>query len=340
MSDNDRIGYLTIPVNEFIQVGDQADVLPTLPVADGVQNDPDLKDYIRPIVIDESIGDNIKATAEGAQFRFLAKFVPYTVLRKRFWYGLAMANGIDDPQGPYSKVLIQNMLEGLGSTVCEETIDGFFKKYNKTPEQGLDFDELYECLEQRIKLADGEAAKNPETPFYKKLFRRSKAPHGDQGDQSLTTSHTHEHEQVIRISTCPICNDPSLREKLETDVITHIAVCAGNDGFNLDKLIMSEFGTEANARRKSITKFIKSLGYGKYIVGEVRKGATPLYLVDSFLDNRVTDTDLSFVVLGYSVRVTPTSLFRNVLLARELKKRCQPPFDWAFDCYTRAQRTR
>ncbi|KAK3828227.1 MAG: phosphatidylserine decarboxylase-domain-containing protein [Benniella sp.] len=268
MSDNDRVGYLTIPVNELIQAGDQADALPTLPVADGVQNDPDLKDYIRPIIIDESIGDNVKATAEGAQFRFLAKFVPYTVLRKRFWYGLAVANGIEDPRGPYSKVLIQNMLEGLGSTVCEETIDGFFKKYNKTPEQGLEFDELYECLEQRIKLADGEAAKDPDTPFYKRFFRRSKVPHGDQGDQSPTTSHTHEHEQVIRISTCPICNDPSLREKLETDVITHIAVCAGNDGFNLDKLIMSDLGTEANARRKSITKFVKSLGYGKYIVGE------------------------------------------------------------------------
>jgi phosphatidylserine decarboxylase len=76
-------------------------------------------------------------------------------------------------------------------------------------------------------------------------------------------------EHLIRISTCPICHDPSLDTKLETDIITHIAVCSGNDGFNLDKLILGDFVTEANAQRKWITKVVKSLGYGRYVVGKV-----------------------------------------------------------------------
>lgn len=81
---------------------------------------------------------------------------------------------------------------------------------------------------------------------------------------------TSDDEYVIRISACPICRDPSLGSKLETDVITHIAVCAGNDGFNLDKLILGNFVTEANAQRKWITKVVKTFGYGRYMIGKVR----------------------------------------------------------------------
>ncbi|KAF9170368.1 hypothetical protein BGX20_009069 [Mortierella sp. AD010] len=77
-----------------------------------------------------------------------------------------------------------------------------------------------------------------------------------------------EDEYVIRIAACPICRDPSLGSKLETDVITHIAVCSGNDGFNLDKLILGNFVTEANAQRKWITKVVKTLGYGRYAIGK------------------------------------------------------------------------
>lgn len=274
MSGNDNVGTVIMPINDLIQAASaQEDVLalPPSPLTpNGVQNfDPDMRDYIRSIVID----DSVKVPADNAQLRFLAKFVPYTALRRRFWYGLAKANGIDNYEGLYRKVLIQNMLEGLGSTLCNESIDDLFKHYNKDPEQdGLTFDELYESLEQRIKLGDGTAPKSPKSPgtkLFGRMFKRSKDV---QEDQDLPdTASTHEGEHIIRISTCPICHNPCLGQKSETDVITHIALCSGSDGFDLDKLIMNDYGTEANAQRKWITKFIKGLGYGRYIVGEVKE---------------------------------------------------------------------
>ncbi|KAF9949267.1 hypothetical protein BGZ65_007452 [Modicella reniformis] len=266
LSENDSVGTVTMPINDLIQAaGAQDDVLvnhPQSPLAmNGVPNiDPDMKDYIHTIVIDETV----KVTAENPQLRVRAKFVPYTTLRRRFWYGLANAFGNDNHHGFYPKVLIQGMLENLGSTLSNETIDGFFEHFHKNPESDkLTFDELYERLEQRVKLDDGVVMKEPN--LFKKLFRRSISK-TQEGQNLRDMTDTSEH--IIRISTCPICQDPSLGQKSETDVITHIAVCSGNDGFNLDKLIMGNFVTEENAQRKWITKFVKSLSFGQCIVGE------------------------------------------------------------------------
>ncbi|KAI7816703.1 phosphatidylserine decarboxylase-domain-containing protein [Gamsiella multidivaricata] len=306
-SGNDHVGAAILPINSLIQAAneqEEAPVYPSDPLADGA--DPDMREHYLNIVLDS----NIKIATMDPHLCIRAKFVPYTTLRRRFWLSLAKAYNADNERGRYSKVLIQTMLEGLGSTLSSKTIDSFFAPFNKNPEKDeLTFDELFERLERQVKLDDRATAPAPEPVSLKKWFRRSRSTNpldtsskddqeGGEEDQEdaelyrdLTRSQapresspqaadmvepteadfdpqSSEGEHVIRISTCPICHDAGLGHKLETDVITHIAVCSGNDGFNMDKLILGNFVTEANAQRKWITKVVKSLGYGRYVVGK------------------------------------------------------------------------
>ncbi|KAI1311878.1 hypothetical protein EDD11_003316 [Mortierella claussenii] len=309
LSGNDHVGVAIMDVDSLIQAANVQDEAPQR-VTNGQTGDimdPDMKDYILKIDLDPGL----KVVSEDPHIRIRAKFVPYTTLRRRFWHGLAKSYNTDNNNGLYNKVLIQTMLEGLGSTLSSKTVDGFFAPFNKDPEHDeLTFDELFERLERQVRVDDHALGHADQSATKKRWFGRPYAApnplnagvHFDQEEQeeedqedaelylhltrnqvprdSSPEAHdmeepteadfdpqTSEEEHLIRISTCPICHDSSLGHKLKTDVITHIAVCSGNDGFNLDKLILGNFVTEANAQRKWITKAVKSLGYGRYVVG-------------------------------------------------------------------------
>ncbi|KAG0302335.1 hypothetical protein BGZ98_007603 [Dissophora globulifera] len=321
LSGNDHVGAATIEINHLIQAASVHDDVAAqlsnhMTSADMEPSDPDMKEYVVKLVPSTTA----KLSAEDAQLRIRAKFVPYTVLRRRFWLSLARAYDADSHNGFFSKVLIQTMLEGLGSTLSSKTIDSFFAPFNKDPEKDeLTFDELFERLERQVRLDDRESSQGQGPSSRKKWFRRSlvsNTPGTNEKDnedkekeeeekeekeeeeeedaelyQHLTRNQaprepnpqaldiieptesdfdpqTTEGEHIIRISTCPICHDSCVSHKRETDVITHIALCSGNDDFNLDKLILGDFVTEANAQRKWITKVVKSLGYGRYVVGK------------------------------------------------------------------------
>ncbi|KAF9093686.1 hypothetical protein BGX23_003028 [Mortierella sp. AD031] len=311
LSGNDHVGVAVMPISDLIQAAELNDKV-SIPVeGENGLLDPDMKDYVLKIDLTSKAGSIKSTDEEDSHLRVRAKFVSYGNLRRRFWLGLAKAyDASDSTSGQFSKVQIQTMLEGLGSTLSGKTIDSFFEHVNKDPEMHeLTFDEMFEQLEQQVKLDDGGYGQD--LPPRKKLFGRSRASITSLSDlktgvdqqaeergarealeESVLLAHSQvepgsnpqavdiieptdadfdtpssDGEHLIRISTCPICHDPSLGTKLETDVITHIAVCSGNDGFNLDKLILGDFVTEANAQRKWITKVVKSLGYGRYVVG-------------------------------------------------------------------------
>ncbi|KAG0259925.1 hypothetical protein BGZ95_004547, partial [Linnemannia exigua] len=340
LSGNDYIGMTTMDIETLISAaqGQEADPLltPRIGTFDEKEAiDQDMKEYILKV----DLASNIKPPAHPTTLKVHAKFVTYTNLRKRFWLGLAKAFDADPKTGLYSKVLIQAMLEGLGSTLSNTTIDNFFTPYSKDPERDeLTFDELFEILERQVRLDDSKPNKQRRRRL-RKFWSRKASPaipqsspivgteqpgpertdilhpeqqsddkdstedslgdddeDEDEEDNELFMHLTQnkipdegpipqavemvepteadfeplvsEDEYVIRISSCPICRDPSLGSKLETDVITHIAVCSGNDGFNLDKLILGNFVTAANAQRKWITKVVKTLGYGRYMIGK------------------------------------------------------------------------
>lgn len=336
LSGNDYIGVATMDIDTLINTSVKQDMdrssSPTPGSDDEKDSESDMKEYVLKI----DVASNIKPSTTDSLLKIQAKFVPYTRLRRRFWLGLAMAFDAGQKNGMYSKVLIQAMLEGLGSNLSSKTVDSFFVPYGKDPERDeLTFDQMFERLERQVRLDDSMPSKQrkrrlrkfwrkkpkvtttpsplapesgvapevenaPELEVNKdsmddddededdedddeddELFMHltegkipSDSPSPQNGDLVEPTEvdfdQTSDDEYVIRISSCPICRDPSLGSKLETDVITHIAVCAGNDGFNLDKLILGNFVTEANAQRKWITKVVKTFGYGRYMIGKVR----------------------------------------------------------------------
>ncbi|KAF9978526.1 hypothetical protein BGZ73_001945 [Actinomortierella ambigua] len=358
ISGNDYVGMTTMNVQDLIQVAaaappHQERSSSPVPFAQDEKEviDPDMKEYTLKL----DLSSLIKNTPEEeSMLRVKAKFVSYANLRRRFWLGLAKAftshgsssslnisgtngNNTNGNSGQYNKVLIQTMLDGLGSTLSSKTIDSFFTYYGKDPESDdLTFDEMLERLEARVKVDDSMAEKKGTRAQRRhrrrrRLWRRKKqetasasaAPvngekdsdksdtleddedygidedvveGGDQDnelfehlagvrisppidsppkfDESLESSdadfdtQSTDDECTIQLSSCPICGHTGLATMLETDVITHIAVCSGTDGFNLDKLILGNFVTEANAQRKWITKLVKRFGYGRYKIGE------------------------------------------------------------------------
>lgn len=71
----------------------------------------------------------------------------------------------------------------------------------------------------------------------------------DDGDEHHHSS-KYSHEKVIRLTECPICHKPNLAKRGQMDIVTHVATCAANDWTTVDRFLMGNFGTEAQAQRK------------------------------------------------------------------------------------------
>lgn len=85
-----------------------------------------------------------------------AKYVPYPALRQQFWRSMLRQYDTDE-SGYISKVELTTMLDTLGSTLRESTIDGFFSRFGKnSPNEenatlsDLSFDEAVICLEDQL----------------------------------------------------------------------------------------------------------------------------------------------------------------------------------------------
>ncbi|KAI9258589.1 phosphatidylserine decarboxylase-domain-containing protein [Helicostylum pulchrum] len=76
------------------------------------------------------------------------------------------------------------------------------------------------------------------------------------------------HEKVIRLTECPICHKPNLGKRGQMDIVTHVATCAANDWTTVDRFLMGNFGTEAQAQRKWFVKLVNKVGYGRYSAGK------------------------------------------------------------------------
>ncbi|RAL59411.1 hypothetical protein DID88_006785 [Monilinia fructigena] len=95
-----------------------------------------------------------------------AKYAPYPALRQQFWR--AMLRQYDsDESGCISKVELTTMLDTLGSTLKESTIDGFFRRFQLPNADGqfseLSVDQAVICLEDQLQ------QKQPETHLGDKM---------------------------------------------------------------------------------------------------------------------------------------------------------------------------
>lgn len=127
---------------------------PQEPADDNCPNseDPDLKAYTLPLVLKNKERWEAK---HNPQLIISAKYLPYSALRQQFWR--AMLRQYDsDENAQISKLELTIMLDTLGSTLKESTIDGYFLRFandskaQDTSSMHLNFDQAVICLEEQL----------------------------------------------------------------------------------------------------------------------------------------------------------------------------------------------
>ena len=117
----------------------------------GHPDDPDLKSYALPLMLKNKERWEAK---HNPQLLIKAKYVPYHALRQQFWRAMLKQYDADE-NARISKIELTTMLDTLGSTLKESTIDGFFRRFAKDESQDpnnilLTFDQAVICLEDQL----------------------------------------------------------------------------------------------------------------------------------------------------------------------------------------------
>ena len=222
-----------------------------------------------------------------------AKYLPYKALRQQFWRAMLKQYDADE-SGLLDKVELTTMLDTLGSTLHESTIDSFFERFadRHNGDHLLTFDEAVICLEDQLQATEAKNAKRngsfasgtptPQTsgmltPINQDSSTTSipaleTATLGKEGEEGadiqiddLADDKGQEH--VIEIRECPICHQPKLNKRSDANIITHIATCASQDWRQVNNIVMAGFVTSSQAQRKWYSKVITKISYGGYKLG-------------------------------------------------------------------------
>ncbi|PYH89091.1 phosphatidylserine decarboxylase Psd2, partial [Aspergillus ellipticus CBS 707.79] len=130
-----------------------------------------------------------------------AKYVPYRALRQQFWRLMLKQYDADD-SGRIDKVELTTMLDTLGSTLKESTIDSFFERFSfeNQPSYTMDltFDQVVMCLEDTLQALQ----KDPGSPP-KKLTPTLSSGSRESDEQSSSDEFT-----IGSSSLCPGNVDP------------------------------------------------------------------------------------------------------------------------------------
>lgn len=110
----------------------------------------DLKTYTIPLLLKNKERWEDKYSPE---LYIKAKYMPYKALRQQFWRVMLKQYDADD-SGRLSKIELTSMLDTLGSTLKESTIDSFFSRFSAENESGefndLTYDQAVICLEDAL----------------------------------------------------------------------------------------------------------------------------------------------------------------------------------------------
>ncbi|KAJ6157618.1 Phosphatidylserine decarboxylase-related protein [Penicillium chermesinum] len=209
-----------------------------------------------------------------------AKYLPYSALRQKFWR-LMLKQYDADESGRIDKIELTTMLDTLGSTLKESTIDSFFQRFsdeNGSKEGDLSFDQAVMCLEDTLKALQKKKNAPPTSPgrpplgpssvgsqesepsSSDELATEPKPSHADpptvavptiSSENAPSSSNEDLHpddlvdergeEHVVEIRECPLCHQPRLSKRSDADIITHIATCASRDWRQVDNLVMGGF---------------------------------------------------------------------------------------------------
>lgn len=298
--------------NAGLQSGDNLPLPNAVDNVDGSDEngDPDLHTFTVPLKLKNADKWEAKHKPE---LSIRAKYVPYPALRQQFWRAMLRQYDTDE-SGRISKIELTTMLDTLGSTLKESTIDGFFKRFPHlgTGEDGdfdLTIDEAVICLEDQLQVDSkqkqpqsfGDRMKGhlPDTTIVKNMLSANLGSHkskdnaptqvpsaiqqsageveaqnvdplgaeGEEGSLLMDDLNDQQEEHVVEIKECPICHQPRLNRRSDSDIITHIATCASQDWRQVNNIVMAGFVTSSQAQRKWYSKVITKISYGGYKLG-------------------------------------------------------------------------
>jgi len=113
-------------------------------------DDPSMIEYTIPLELKNKERWEDKHSPE---LHIRGKYMPYNALRQQFWRVILKQYDTDESKR-ISKIEFATMLETLGSTLRESTIDGFFAKFaaenEDVGEVDLSFDQAVICLEEEV----------------------------------------------------------------------------------------------------------------------------------------------------------------------------------------------
>lgn len=163
---------LTMPSFNGLTSGPTSEPVPAPGAVEQIQpkeeaGDPDLRPFTIPLTLKNKEKWEEKHSPE---LFIKAKYVPYPALRQQFWRSMLKQYDTDE-SGRISQVELTTMLDTLGSTLRESTIDGFFQRFHTgpnalEPNPDLSIDEAVICLEDELstinkqKSTMGEKVKN------------------------------------------------------------------------------------------------------------------------------------------------------------------------------------
>jgi phosphatidylserine decarboxylase len=275
------------------------------------------------------------------------KFLPYTALRQQFWRAMLKQYDADDSRR-ISKIELSTMLDTLGSTLKDSTIDSFFQRFAEenadVDETDLSFDQAVICLEdilEEIANRKTSLADRAQRLLHKSSTASSSSvsddalnettssavpavePRGSVGqtatlDRTSTNDLSDEgngEEHVINIRECPICHQPKLHKRTDAEIILHIATCASADWRQVNNLVMGGFVTQSQAQRKWYSKIITKISYGGYKLG----ANSANILVQDRITGQINEERMSvYVRLG--IRLLYKALGSREMERRRIKK--------------------
>lgn len=257
------------------------------------KSDPLLRTYNLPVTLKKKDRWESKYSP---QILVRAKYLPYPALRQQFWRAMLKQYDADE-NSRVSKLEMTTMLDTLGSTLKDSTIENFFKTADAA-DPTLSYDEAVICLEEQLRISesgqswsdyvrahipskvaakydqsfgktapprDGEGGHEASVETINSAPKGSKGEDGDFLRDDLMDEGGEEH--IVEIRECPLCHQPRLNKSSDADIITHIATCASQDWRQVNNIVMAGFVTSSQAQRKWYSKVITKISYGGYKLG-------------------------------------------------------------------------
>ena len=164
-------------------------------------------------------------------------FLPYEKVRQNFWTKLLKAFDLNH-NGSICKLEFETMLESLGSTLSESTI-------NKVFDEALEKEENGEIkIEAAVNVLEDLIVHPPNSAI------------GSENE-----------EKVVILTHCPFCMKHWTTKQEEIDVITHLGICSASENSQMDKFVMGGFLTEEYASRKWFARLLSFMSFGNYRLG-------------------------------------------------------------------------